>query len=268
MRIESTVARRALMRQGIVVVVLLVFAGWFGWDGWVGYPTKNMDQAKGNFPVVPAGAVPQYAEVTVESAKEFQDRLKADSGSRLTLDDLRKAWKEPAYLGAAEASGSGAAAGGQAAFFVGTYGWAKASLVGDVISGIEWHDGEKSYSAVAVQKLLAAVLGVVAMIPLGILLGLMSGKYVLDDEGLGLPGNKQIRYAQMTGIDLADLQKRGIVRLTYQNEKGEEATAVLDEERVEKFEDIVLNLCEKKGWQEQLEQAAAEAEPPSDATKE
>lgn len=262
MRIESTVAKRALMRQGIVVVVLLAFGTWFGWDGWVGYPTKNMNEAKGNFPVVPAGDVPQYGAVTAESAKDFQSQIGVDPARQITLTNLTRTWNKPAYLGAADAAGATSPGSPRVAFFVGTYGWAKATLAGDGVTHIEWRDADKDYSAIAVQKLLASLLAVGAMIPLGILLSYMSGKYILDDEGLTLPGNRRVLYNQMTAIELADLQKRGIVRLTYQNDKGQQAVAVLDEEKIAKFEEIVLNICEKKGWQDELAEAAAAIESP------
>lgn len=266
MRIESGVAKRALMRQGLIVAMLLAFACWFGWDGWVGYPQLNMEEAKKNFPVVPQAAVPQNSEVTDKSAKDFQTKIKEDTSRQLTMTDLERVWGKPAYLGAAEASAS-ASSSGRAAFFVGNYGWAKVALARDTVSDIEWHDASKDFSSILVQKLLAAALVVGSMIPLGMLLGQMASKYVLDDEGLTVPKAGQIRYDQMTGIDLADLQKRGVVRLKYQDAKGQPQTAALYEDTIEKFDDIVLTLCEKKGWQQQLEDAAAQAEPPAGEDK-
>lgn len=262
MRIESGVTKRALLRQGMVVGLLLVFAAWFGWDGWVGYPKTNMEDAKKNFPVVPEGPVGQSAEVTQESVQQFKDQLK-DSSHPLMIADLNRKWSDPQYLGAAEANGGG----GKAAFYVGTCGWAKVAMSGDAVTDITWQSASNNASSILVQKLLAAALVVGAMIPLGILLGRMSGKYVLDDKGLTLSGGQPIRYEQMTAIDLADLQKKGLVRLKYKNDKGQDATAVLDEEMIEKFEDIVLNLCEKKNWQSQLEEAAAQVESPPDENK-
>lgn len=260
MRIESGVNRRALMRQGMFVTLLLIFAGWFGYDGWIGYPRANMQQAKQSFPVVPEGDIPVNAGVTEESFKAANAKLK---DGLVTLADLEHNWGEPAYKGTAQDGTKG----DKSAFFVGTYGWVKVALVGNAADSMEWVAAPKDPSAVLVQKLLAAILAVIAMIPLGILLGYTSGKYVLDDEGLTLPGGRPIKYPQMTAIDFADLRRRGIVRLTYQNEKGESATAVLDEEKMEKFDDIVLTLCETKGWQEQLEEAAAQqAEPNEDQT--
>ncbi len=256
MRIESGVAKRAVIRKGMIVGLLLIFAAWFGYDGWVGYPRANMKDAKANFPVVPAEAVTQNSAVTAESAKVLADRLAKDRSRTLTLADLEQQWGKPAYDGPAQAGGEASA--GRVAFFVGTYGWVKVTLAGDTVTEVQWYPAGHDYSAVVVQKLLAAVLAVIAMIPLGLLLASMSARYVLDDEGLSVPGKGLIRYDRMVGVDMKELQKQGIVRLQYKTQKDEEATLVLDEEVCDKFEEIVLNLCDKKGWQQELDEAVGE----------
>jgi hypothetical protein len=52
----------------------------------------------------------------------------------------------------------------------------------------------------------------------------------------------------MTGMDAKEFTAKGIVLLKYRDGQGQEKTAVLDEEKIAKFEEIVAALCEKKDW--------------------
>jgi hypothetical protein len=56
----------------------------------------------------------------------------------------------------------------------------------------------------------------------------------------------RIAYDQMTGIDVKEFGTKGIVRLQYRDAPGQAATAVLDEEKIARLEEIVAGWCEKK----------------------
>ncbi len=258
MRIESGLGKRTVTRLGLVFLLFAAFAAWFAYDGWVKYPQMNLDEARQAFPENAETPTPNPA-VTEKDVKD----LKADPGRELTMADLTEAWGEPAYLGSA---GAQADAGERVAFFVGPYGWARATLDGERVEKVDWRAASKASSDIAVQQMLAGVLLAAAAIPLLLLLLQLPKKYILDDEGLVLPSSGRITYEQMTGIDASALHTKGLVRLQYRDAAGQDRVAVLDEEKIDRFDEIVVGLCEKKGWPVQVESALEEADAP-DAEK-
>ncbi len=242
MQIVSGLGKGTMSRLGFMFLLLTAFAVWFGYDGWVGYPRKNLEAALQSFPRPGLPTPIANPAVTEGSAKAVQ----AAADKKVTLDDLRKQWGEPAYLGpSAKAAGPSTS---QVAFFVGTYGWAEVALDGQTASKAEWRSGPKVASDIGVQKLLGLGLAGGALIPLVLLLVQMSTRYRLDDEGLVLPKHGRITYDRMTSADFKDFDSKGIVRVHYRDTAGSDRTAVLDEEQIARFEDIVAALCEKKGW--------------------
>jgi hypothetical protein len=246
MQIVSGLSQRTVTRLGFMFLLLGAFGAWFAYDGWVTYPQRNVEAARQAFPKSVEAEPVANPAVTQESAMALQP--KADK--KVSLADLRKQWGEPAYLGSASGSGTSAE---QAAYFVGPYGFVRVSLEGETATKVDWRDGPKVASDIGVQRLLGIGLGGAALIPLVLLLVQMAGKYVLDDQGLVLPKVGRVAYDQMTGIDTTQLNKKGLVQLQYRDARGQAATAVLDEEKIARFEEIVAGLCEKKSWPIEVE---------------
>ena len=253
MRIVSGVGRRTVMRLGFMFLLLAVFAVWFAYDGWITYPGKNREAARQAFPKTQAAEPVANPAVTEESTKAVQ----SGGAGRVGLADLRQKWGEPGYLGPA---GGDAGGSDRVAYFVGPYGLVRVTLDGEMASKIEWRDGPKVASDIAVQKLLGILLGAGAALPLALLLVQLPTKYVLDDEGLTLPAAGRINYDQMTGVDVSAFSSKGIVRLKYRDAQGQEKTAVLDEEKIDKFDEIVAACCEKKGWPIEVDEESEEAD--------
>lgn len=258
MRIESGTGRAALMRQGFVVLVFLGLAVWFGYDGWFGYPRENVKTLVQNFPKAPDKPVATDSRVTEESVQSAQQDLAAAGSRQVSMTDLSRQWGEPAWLGSPDPNGS--AGRDQVAFFVGTYGMAKAALKDGVVTRVEWIAGPKGRSDIQIQQLLAIGLAAPGLVLLVRLLRLVSARYVLDDRGLSLPGLPTIPYEQMTEMDTSLLEK-GVVRVAYRDDRGQAKVALLDDEQIAQFDEIVLALTEKKGW----ELPAPKDESPADA---
>jgi hypothetical protein len=246
MQIVSGLGQRTVTRLGFMFLLLGAFGAWFAYDGWITYPHRNVEAARQAFPQSVEAEPVANPAVTEESAKALQP----GPGKKVLLADLRKQWGEPAYLGSA--SGSGASTE-QVAYFVGSYGFVRVSLEGETATKVDWHDGPKVASDIGVQRLLGIGLGGAALIPLVLLLLQMAGKYVLDDQGLVLPQVGRIAYDQMTSIDTKEFNTKGLVQLQYRDARGQAATAVLDEEKIARFEEIVAGLCEKKNWPIEVE---------------
>ncbi len=253
MQIVSGLGRRTVTRLGFMFLLLAAFAAWFGYDGWVGYPRKNLEAAQQSFPKSGLPLPAASSAVTEDSAKDF---AAAAADKKVTLVDLRKQWGDPAYLGPA----AGEVSNKPVAFFVGTYGWAQVALDGETVDKVEWRSGPKVASDIGVQRLLGLALAGGALIPLAMLLVQMTARYTLDDEGLVLPKHGRIPYDRMSGADFKDFDGKGIVRLNYRDAAGAERTAVLDEEQIARFEEIVAALCEKKGWSVEVESGDEEAD--------
>lgn len=252
MLIVSTTAKRGAARLVFMFVLLAGFASWFAYDGWVTYPNRNLEAARQALPQNVERMPPANPAVTEESAKAFQ----AEAAKGLPLADLRAKWGEPFLTAPAAADSAG---GKTDAYFLGPYGWVRVTVAGEKVDKIEWHEGAKGYSDILVQKLLAFLLGAAALVPLVRVLMALPNKYQLDDEGLVLPRLGRIPFDRMTGIDAADFHKRGIVRLRYRDSAGQDRTAVLDEEKIEKFDEIVAALCKHKGWPVDTGPASSEA---------
>ncbi len=242
MQIVSGASKRGVARRGFAFVLLAGFAGWFAYDGWVTYPNRNVETARQALPRVVGRMPPASPAVTEESAAAVQ----AGVAKGIRLADLRQKWGEPAFTGPLPADAGGASK--TEAYFVGPYGWVRVILAAEMVDKIEWHAAAKSPSEIWIQKGLGIGLAAVALVPLGLLLTMQLGKYQLDDEGLVLPRVGRIPYERMTGVDASDFSKKGIVLLRYHDGTGADRTAVLDEEQIDKFDEIVVALCKRKGW--------------------
>lgn len=242
MLIVSKAGKRGVTRLGFTFVLLAGFAAWFAYDGWITYPNRNLQTARQALPRVIERMPPANPAVTQESAKAVQ----ADAAKGLRLADLRRNWGEPVFTGPSAADAGGA--GRTEAYFVGPFGWVRVILAAEMVDKVEWHDSAKTASEIAVQKLLAILLAAASLAPLGLLLIALLCKYQLDDEGLVLPRAGHIPYDRMIGVDAGDFNKRGVVRLKYRDAAGRDCTAVLDEEKIDKFDEIVAALCRRKGW--------------------
>ena len=241
MLIVSGTAKRGMARLAFMFVLLAGFAAWFAYDGWVTYPNRNIEAARQALPQKVEPMPPPSPAVTEDAVKAVQ----ADAAKGLSLADLRATWGEPVLVAPAAADPAG---GKTDAYFLGPYGWVRVTVAGEKVDKVEWHEGAKGHSDILVQKLLAFLLGAIALVPLVRVLMALPSKYQLDDEGLVLPGRGRIPFDRMTGVDAADFHKKGIVRLKYSDRAGQDRTAVLDEEKIEKFDEIVVALCKHKGW--------------------
>jgi len=241
MHIESPVTKRSLVRMGFLVVLLAAFAAWFGKDGWVSYPQKNLRAANQNFPKPAAELPTPNSAVTEEAAAAIKAAL-AEGSQPVTLAELRAKWGEPAYLGPPAGAVESGSPVDRVAFFVGPYGWAEAALRGERVVQIQWSNGPKSPDEILVQKAIAGAIGLGALVALVFLVREMRLRFVLDDEGLALPGHGRIAFERMVALDDSDFAKKGILRLKYRD-GDDEKTALLDEERIDRF-----GLCEKKSW--------------------
>jgi len=242
MQIVSGASKRGMGRRAFTFALLAGFATWFAYDGWVTYPKRNIDTARQALPRVVERLPPASPAVTEESVRAVE----ADVGKGIRLSDLRQKWGEPAFTGPLPADANGTVK--SEAYFVGPYGWARVIFAAESVEKVEWHPAGKSRSEVAIQKLLGIGLAAASLVPLTLLLMMLFSKYQLDDEGLVLPRVGRIPYDQMIGVDAADFHKKGIVRLRYRDASGADRTAVLDEEKIEKFDEIVAALCKRKGW--------------------
>ena len=136
MQIVSGLGKRTVTRLGFMFFLLAAFGAWFAYDGWVTYPHRNVEAARQAFPKSVEAEPAAHSAVTQESATALQP----GPDKKVLLADLRKQWGEPAYLGPTSASGTSTE---QVAYFVGPYGFVRASLEGEAATKVDWRDGPK-----------------------------------------------------------------------------------------------------------------------------
>jgi len=247
MTIESGVNRGTLIRFGLIFLMLVAFAAWFAWDGFVNYPRENLEAARQNFPEPTESLPVANPAVTAEQAEQFKRQI--ENAQLPKFEEVKAVWGEPAWLGLDRSGEQKMPSGNRVAFFVGPYGWARVTIAGDSATTVEWHPATYGRFDVLVQKIIAAVLLTVALVVLVWIVKMATERYVLDDEGLVLPGVGRVQWDQMLELDASDFAKKGVIRLKYRDSAGGERQALLDENRIARFDEIVIALCEKKGWQ-------------------
>lgn len=117
-------------------------------------------------------------------------------------------------------------------------------------------NSEPSESDILVQKVIAAVLAVVTVFVLISFIRVLTLKVSLDDEGLVFRG-KRIRYDEMTALRTENYSSKGWVDLEYTRD-GRSRRQRLDSYHIDRFQEILDALCDRKGFSLPAAPAAAE----------
>lgn len=239
MLIESRTTAWWRNRTIMFLVMFLGGAAWFAKDGWYSWPRANREWAASAMGVAPDSFTPN-PEVTIAHLEKFFK----DSGDRALLpDDVRTRFGEPTLSRDGEK------------WYVGPDAYLK------VVNGrLELPPGKATHSAgnIEAQKIFAAGLAVLAVFFLVRLVRIMTTRVVLDEEGLRYNG-RRIGWGQMTGLRSGDYERKGWVDLEY-TDAGATRLFRLDSYHVDRFDEIVTAICERKGFSSPLNAPAAPAE--------
>ena len=228
MTIQSGTTRERLIRWGLFAVMCAVASGLFFYDGFVKYPRQNAAQAAENFPTQPEKPPGINARATPENCAKIRPGM--------GLPEVKDILGEPAYLDR------------DVAFWVGPAGWIRCKLNGLQVDypSPKFREGSHPRMDLNWQKVLGALTGLLAIVALTVLIRAAGTHFVLDDQGLTTRRTGLISYDQMKSLDTEEV-KRGRVTLYYEA-GGEPAELRIDNYRIARFNEIIVGLCERKGF--------------------
>jgi hypothetical protein len=247
MRIESGTTTEHRVRLGIFLAMCIVFAGYFGYDGLWGYPNHNLKKTWENIdlPADQKADLRTNPKVLVAAIEEVE--------AGMTEEQVHALLGEPAIV----VEGEGLFPVNRH-WYIGPAAYAQIEFSGGKVRGpVQPFRNEKSESDIRLQKILGVILGAVALV-VGIhYLRINIMKTVLDDTGLTAKGC-QVPWDRMTELDTSDYERKGWLDVVYEAD-GRTETVRLDSYHIDRFDEIVTAICERKGFTCPVKPKQAEA---------
>jgi hypothetical protein len=243
MRIESGPTGERKIRTVLLLIMVAGFSGWFAYDGYVGYPAKNRAEHLQQLPTPEerekARNAPIYPSVTAGSVPQAIKALNK-MGKAAQMEALREVFGGPPSYENAEAL-----------FYFGPTYRIMIPVKGGRLSTPQGSPSEKNDSTIASQKVLAFALAILSVYCLWLFIRVVRTQLVLDDGGLSYQGRGPIRWDDMRAMDISSFSKKGWVDLTY-DDHGTERKLRLDEYHLAKFDEVIDELCARKGFENPL----------------
>ncbi len=246
MTIESGTTSDRRNRILIYLALFLLFGGWFGYDGYVGYPAKNMLWARQN---IGLSDFPDPAQLKANPAATLDNLKQVQTG--MTVDEVKQRLGEPTHQSGADWCYVGVASFGHFVVDAGKVKEIKKVLM----------NSEPSENDVALQRWTLAIMGLCAIGTLIHLARVLSRRTIVDDQGIRI-GKKLIAWDAMQSLDAAEYARKGWLNLVYEV-NGQSAQVRLDSYDIDFFDEIVTEICRRKGFTSPL--PPPEADQPSNA---
>jgi hypothetical protein len=237
MKIESGTTTEHRVRLGIFLAMCVVFAGYFGYDGLWGYPGQNREWARQGIDV-PGD---KKADIWTNPKVLVSEAVQIEEG--MTEDEVRSRLGEPAVV--VEAAGLPRS---KDHWYVGPAAYARIQFSDGKVRG-KVHPVEnetKSESDIRFQKILGLILGVVSLVVGAYYIRINTWKTVVDESGLTSKGH-HVPWDHMTGLDTSDYDRKGWLDVVY-GRNGDTDTLRLDSYHIDRFDEIVNTICERKGF--------------------
>ncbi len=244
MHIESGTTTEHRVRLGLFLAMVIVFAAYFGYDGLWGYPGKNLEWARQNIPNLPPEAKSQIQiNPKVMMAELARIHATARSSAGMTDAQVRAILGDPSAVAEHTAGG----AGGKDHWYVGPAACARIQIVdGKVREVAPLENINKSESDIKMQKMLGAILAVVGLGVAVRFLRINTMRTTLDDSGLTARG-RQVAWDEMASLDTSDYDRKGWLDVVYRR-SGEDQSVRLDSYDIARFDEIVGEICARKGF--------------------
>jgi len=242
--ITTLSTRERLIRNSLVAIMLLGYAGWSFYDGYVGYPQKNLEYARGELPSE------VQSSAAINPAINSQTRFKIER--RDSIADVEQKIGPPAWKGPSRENINRAIWFGPGGSLVVHYS-ASGSMGGEP----KWRPGKHTEKDLVIQKGMGIVVGALGLYALIRVLAMLLTRVQLSDDGLKTPGGTLIRFDDMCGWDPSDYKEKGRIRLAYR-QCDREKTFVLDDYKIAAFRPIVDEICARKGFENPLTDGDAE----------
>jgi hypothetical protein len=233
MKLEAGSPTASKLYWVVATVVLLGGAGYFLYDWKVGYPAANIAEARKQLSL----ELTEDPKITAEFSEEDFKALKAEKPDGHPSLEARPGGS-PAYR------------------YVGRYGMAIAEARNGSVVAFNWAGFKHSKAQIETQLYFAGLLLAAALFVAYKLARTLTLRVTLDDEGMTYAGMR-IPYGDMTAF--TGFSPKGWVDLNYRS-GGATPKLRLDNQRVEKFVEIIDTLSQKAGIENPLPARSADEE--------
>ena len=227
MRLESGAPRSSKIYWMVIVVVTTAVSGWFLWDWKSGYAKKNAAHARRDLGLTEDQALDLSASYTKT------DYRKLEASKPTGLNQISAALGEP-YRKETASDGS------MLVTYVSQYGKATVAVEGRRVRSMTWQTWKFEKREIEAQFYWASAVALFTLWAIFKTIKTASLRVTMDDEGMRYDGMK-IAYADM--FELTGFSPKGWVFLNYRA-GGQEQKLRLDNQRVEKYEEIILAICD------------------------
>lgn len=229
MRIESGCSKSELIRAYLTALVVTGMAVYFFYDGFIGYPQENLEWAIENLPEEPENRPEINRAVTASKHKAVEAKVQKGADT----DDILAILGQPSYEK------------DEQQWYIGPGGFIELKVAGNRIRETKYVKADHSEAQLLLQK----VLGLICL-PIGLYLLLKATKFsrlrvVLDDTGLSYSGRPTISWEAMTGLNISNYANKAWVNVEHTGG----SPLKIDGYRIDKFDDLVKAICEKKGFE-------------------
>ncbi len=218
-----------IVRTLLRALLFAGFAGFFAYDGFIGYPQDNLEKAAEKLDPIPDELPPMSDTLTVAQCDEITKDAKEN---RRTRSNIVEKIGEPGWT---------SPRGDEMVYFAksGTF---TINLRGDLVIGASYKKGVHDANSLVTQKVIAIVLTPIALWQLIEFLLALTGRTVITDRELKLRGRKPIPLSDISHIDVALWDKKGIVELTY-TDNGQDQKVKIDDYRIRDFRPLMDKIC-------------------------
>lgn len=240
MLLESGPASRDRNYNIIFALVLVAFSGYFYYDGKWGYISKNREDARRFL----ASFAPKDAAFPDEfgPTPDEPDYRRLAQVAPITIDQVRDTLKMRAQYTA-----RGPAGETTAEYFVSDYGVITVPVNGERVAGeVKWQPWAKSRSEIEAQFYWALAPLVLAAVFVSRVIRNLRLRVTIDEQGMTYAG---LRISVANMRRLAEYSPKGLASLYYvERDGGPERRLRLDDQKVQKFDEIIDVLCRLKGF--------------------
>jgi hypothetical protein len=244
MTIESGTTSDRRNRIVIFLAMCVMFGAWFGLDGFIRYPAKNFAWARQNLARVEGLA--QRTDLKTNPKALLESLKKVQPG--MALAEVKALLGEPTFANPTDCCYIGPAA----------YGWftLRDGKI-DEVKKVEMNS-EPSENDIRLNRTIAGLMAVIALATLVHLIRVLKQRLILDDNGLRIAG-RQIGWEAMQALATQAYARKGWIDLQYASH-GATASVRLDSYAIDRFDEIVTEICRRKGF-DPLARPADEAAP-------
>lgn len=243
MHIESGPTTERKIRTTLLLLMVAVFSVWFAYDGFVGWPSQNQKEFLQIIPLderPKAATGPIYPTINEASENAAREKVKEEVTSSQQREALIKHFGGPPTYENAEGI-----------HYFGTVHRVMAKLEGGKVAEVVGRRGQRSNYDLLFQKYLSGGLGVLALYLAWFVLRVRGTRLVLDENGLTLNGVGPITWDAMKSLDISRFQKKGWLDLVYTS-GGSDRRLRLDEYHLARFDDVIDEICRRKGFENPL----------------